>query len=258
MNKCGCSEKCDKKQSLKVFDTTEECCEYVYKRIADTIKAKPNAVIGLATGSTPEPVYAKLVDAYRRGELDFSKVTTVNLDEYVGLPSGHPQSYKEFMRVHLLGKVNIPPEHTHIPTSDASDPAAEAASYEKLVEQLGPVDLWLLGVGVNGHIAFNEPGSPADCPTRVVSLTPSTLEANSRFFKPGEHQPTTAISVGIGTLLRNAKEMVVLATGKNKAHAVHAAVEEAPSQDCPLSLIQGRAEIVADKAAASELHCKHD
>ena len=244
----------DNKGGLKIFPTDEECYEYAYQRIADVIRAKPNAVIGLATGSTPVRIYERLVEAYKRGDLDFSHITTVNLDEYVGLPPGHPQSYKEFMRVNLLGKVNVDPNNTHIPTSDAPDPAAEAANYEKTVERLGPVDIWLLGVGVNGHVAFNEPGSTSDSPTRVVSLTQSTIEANSRFFGPGEHQPTTAISVGIGTLLRNARDMIVVATGSAKAQAVRDAVEKPESTKCPLSLIRSRAEIIADAEAASALH----
>eukprot|EP00766_Chilomastix_caulleryi_P006478 gnl/Chilomastix_caulleri/8735.p1 GENE.gnl/Chilomastix_caulleri/8735~~gnl/Chilomastix_caulleri/8735.p1 ORF type:complete len:249 (-),score=113.06 gnl/Chilomastix_caulleri/8735:13-759(-) len=240
-------------EGVKIFPTDEECYQYAYERIAAIVREKPNAVIGLATGSTPVRIYERLVNAYKRGELDFSNITTVNLDEYVGLPPGHPQSYKEFMRVNLLNHINVDPNNTNIPLSDAPNPAAEAASYERRVEKLGPVDIWLLGVGVNGHVAFNEPGSSADSPTRVVSLTPSTIQVNSRFFGPGEHQPTTAISVGIGTLLRNAREMIVVATGAAKAQAVKTAVEEAPSTKCPLSLIKSRAEIIVDAEAASAL-----
>lgn len=240
-------------QEPNVFPTAEECCQYAYERIAAVIREKPQAVIGLATGSTPIRIYERLVEAYKRKELDFSGITTVNLDEYVGLPSGHPQSYKEFMRTNLLGKVNVDPNKTHIPASDAPDPVAEAAAYEQLVRKLAPVDIWLLGVGVNGHIAFNEPGTPSDSVTHVVNLTPSTLKANSRFFGPGEHQPTSAISVGIGTLLENAREMIVVATGAEKAQAVRMALEETPSPLCPLSLIRHKAQIVLDAEAASAL-----
>jgi glucosamine-6-phosphate deaminase len=176
-------------------------------------------VLGLPTGSTPLPLYGYLVAAFYAGEIDFAKVHTINLDEYVGLPPNHEQSYRYFMMHHLFRFVNIPLQHTHMLNGLARDIEKECARYEQLVETIG-VDLWVLGIGRNEHIAFNEPGSSRDSKTRKVRLTPDTIEANARFFESAHQVPTEALSVGIATVLDHSRQIVLLATGIAKAQAV--------------------------------------
>jgi glucosamine-6-phosphate deaminase len=176
-------------------------------------------VLGLPTGETPLPLYGYLIAAFYEGEIDFSRVHTVNLDEYVGLPPNHPQSYRYFMMHNLFRFVNIPLQQTHMPNGLARDIARECARYERLIESLG-VDLWVLGIGRNEHIAFNEPGSSRESRTRKVKLTLDTIEANARFFDSPDEVPTEALSVGISTVLDHSAEIMLLATGREKAQAV--------------------------------------
>ncbi len=223
----------------------------VASEIASLVRAKPTCVLGLATGGTPVECYRELVRLHREEGLDFSRVTTFNLDEYVRLAGSHPQSFRYFMQQHLFDHINIPPEATHVPSGIADDMTLEAIRYEQQIERVGRIDLQLLGIGHNGHIAFNEPGTPRDSRTRIVSLTDATVKANSRFFESESEVPRTAITMGIGTILE-AKRILLLATGTGKRDAVKLAVEGKVDEDCPASFLQQHDDVtfVIDDAAA--------
>ncbi len=184
-----------------------------------TLARSDRYVLALPTGETPLPLYGYLIAAFYAGEINFSCVHTINLDEYVGLSPNHPQSYRHFMMQSLFSYVNIPLQQTHMPNGLAQDIDRECERYERLIESMG-IDLCVLGIGRNEHIAFNEPGSSRDCKTRKVRLTLDTIEANARFFNSPEQVPTEALSVGISTVLDHSKEIVLLATGRSKAQAV--------------------------------------
>ena len=226
------------------------------KVFADLVRSRPDAVLGLATGSTPEQTYGELVRMHREEDLRFSRVTSFNLDEYWGLDGDHPQSYRAFMNRNLFSKIDIRPWNAHVLNGRAVNPHLECQAFETQILAVGGVDLWLLGIGVNGHIAFNEPGSPVDSRTRLVSLSQSTIDANSdgRFFKDPREVPRCALSVGIGTI-REARKLVLLATGLKKAAAVAAAVEGPFTPECPASLLQDHPDctFIVDKDAAAKL-----
>lgn len=223
---------------------------------AQVIRAKPNAVIGLATGSTPEKTYAELVRLHREEGLSFRQVMSFNLDEYWGLDGDHEQSYRYFMNDRLFKHIDIRPWNTFVLNGKAVSPQLECQAFEQKILSVGGVDLWLLGIGVNGHIAFNEPGSPVDSRTRLVNLSPETIAANSdgRFFKDPAEVPRCALSAGIGTI-REARKIVLLATGPKKAEAVAAAVEGPFTTDCPASLLQDHPDctFIIDIQAAAKL-----
>lgn len=189
------------------------------KIVAEQIKSKPNSVLGLATGSTPEGMYACLAAMHRDEKLDFSNVTSVNLDEYYPISPDNDQSYRYFMNYHLFDKVNIDKSNTYVPDGTAEDPDKFCADYEKLIEKLGGVDLQVLGIGRNAHIGFNEPGDVLYPDTHLTELTPSTIEANSRFFASVDDVPKHALTMGIASILR-AKKVIVLASGAEKHNAV--------------------------------------
>ena len=239
---------------VRVFETSEQMSLAAAEFFAERINSKPNIVLGLATGGTPVKMYAELVRMGREGKLDFSRVVTFNLDEYVGLAPDHDQSYRYFMDSNLFDKVNIRKENTHLPDGMASDLDAMCASYEKAIQQAGGIDLQLLGIGGNGHVGFNEPGSPADSRTRVVDLTPETIRDNSRFFKDESEVPRRAVSMGIATVL-DAREIVLLADGAHKAEAVARSVEGSVSPDVPASFLQEHEKCIffLDRKAASRL-----
>ena len=217
------------------------------------VRRQPDAVLGLATGSTPIALYRELVAAHRRRELSLAGVTTFNLDEYVGLAPSDPRSYHSYVQQHLLGQVDIDPGRVHIPNGLAH-PQTEAARYERAIGAIGGIDLQLLGIGRNGHIGFNEPTSSLASRTRVKTLAPQTLRDNSRHFDPGEWQPRLAITVGIGTIL-DAREILLVATGEAKADAVAAAVEGPVTAMVPASALQlhPRVTVLTDEAAATGL-----
>ncbi|TWU26167.1 Glucosamine-6-phosphate deaminase 1 [Novipirellula galeiformis] len=228
------------------------------RKVADMIvaavNAKPSVVLGLATGGTPVKTYANIVEDFRAGKVDFRNVTSFNLDEYIGLSGTHPQSFRHFMELQLFNHINIDPSKTFVPEGCGDDPAAHAAEFEKRIADAGGIDLQLLGIGHNGHIAFNEPGSSADSRTRVVGLTQSTIEKNARFFDSEDEVPKTAITMGIGTILE-AKQIVLLATGTGKAEAIRLSLQASPSDDVPASWLAKHPQVtfVLDEAAASEL-----
>ena len=205
--------------------------------IAAQITLKGDSVLGLATGSSPEGTYKYLIDWYNQGDLDFSGITSVNLDEYVGLTADHDQSYAYFMRKHLFDHVNIDLANTNIPCGIAEDPAAECSNYDARIKSLGGVDLQLLGIGPNGHIGFNEPGDELVAGTHVTDLKESTIDANQRFFASRDDVPRQAFTMGIRDILQ-AKRIVLVASGKNKADAVKKMVFGPITTAVPASLLQ--------------------
>lgn len=224
----------------------------LYKELLD---AKPQAVLGFATGSTPLDLYAQLIRANKAGELSFRDVTSFNLDEYVGLEATNEQSYRHFMDVNLFNHIDIDPERVHIPSGmDTSGSAL--ADYDKAIVASGGIDMQLLGIGCNGHIGFNEPGTPLESLTHVVKLAQSTREANARFFKSIEDVPTHAATMGIKTVM-HARKLLLIALGESKADAVKAMVEGPVCVDCPASVLQlhPNAVVFCDDAAASKLSC---
>jgi len=222
--------------------------------IAAQVILKPNCVLGLATGSSPEGTYKELIAAYERGELDFSQVHTVNLDEYVGLEPTHDQSYAYFMRDRFFDHINIDLKNTNVPDGMNPDPAAECARYDALIQSLGGIDLQLLGIGPNGHIGFNEPGETFSLGTQEIKLTQSTLEANKRFFASIDDVPTHARTMGIRDIMQ-ARRILLVASGENKAQAVKGLLTGAISPKMPCTILQYHPDcvVVADEAALSAL-----
>ena len=223
--------------------------------ILDLLREKPDATLGLATGGTPLCLYRELISAYQQGACDFSRVTTFNLDEYIGLPEEHPQSYHAFMHGNLFNHINVPPENIHLPDGNASDVKAHCQAYEQAIREAGGIDLQLLGIGGNGHIGFNEPTSSLASRTRRKILTQRTIEDNARFFEDNPAQvPTQCITMGIATILE-ARTVLLLAFGKGKADAVAATVEGPLSAMVPASALQLHpcAKIIVDRDAASKL-----
>ena len=238
---------------LAVRDS-DEMSEKAAKIIADAIRNKPNLVLGLATGSTPEGCYRELIRMHREEGLDFSKVVTFNLDEYIGLTPTHPQSYRYFMDEKLFRHVNIKMENTHVPDGLSDDFQRTCEEFEEAIKASGGIDLQLLGIGGNGHIAFNEPGSPSDSRTRVVELSERTIEDNARFFKSIDEVPRRAISMGIGTVME-ARKIMLLASGEGKAEAVAKSVEGPVTTDVPASILQKHPNciFIVDESTASKL-----
>ncbi len=187
--------------------------------VKDEIEKNPSTILGLATGSTPEGMYKELIRLYKEEGLDFSKITTFNLDEYVGIDEEHPNSYHYFMKNQLFDHVNIDMKNTFVPDGKAENPEEFCKQYDKLIEEKGGIDLQILGIGANGHIAFNEPDEELNVGTSIVNLTESTIEANSRFFDSIDEVPKTAMSMGIGSIMK-AKKIILMANGKNKAEAI--------------------------------------
>lgn len=227
--------------------------------MADVIKAKPNAVVGLATGSSPINMYAELIRMYRDGEISFSKVKSVNLDEYVGLSPDHDQSYAYFMANNLFNHIDIDKANTNLPFGLAEDPKAECKRYDKVIESMGGVDIQLLGIGNNGHIGFNEPDTHFPKTTTLVKLTESTIDANSRFFASRDLVPTEAISMGIGQIM-SAKKILLVAFGKGKADILEKSLFGPVTPEVPASILQffkGDVVICADEAALSVIKEKH-
>ncbi len=218
-------------------DSYEELSARAAQIIAEQVKAKPDGVLGLATGSSPLGTYANLAELYKKGELDFSKITSVNLDEYVGLDGDNDQSYRYFMNTNLFSHINIDIEKTYVPSGCAENLDAEGDAYDKLIESLGGIDLQLLGIGLDGHIGFNEPDSVFTKETHVVDLDPSTIEANSRFFESKDDVPKKAITMGMGAIM-NAKSVLLIANGKNKEEILKKAFYGPIDPQVPASILQ--------------------
>jgi glucosamine-6-phosphate deaminase len=222
--------------------------------VARVLRERPQPVLGFATGSTPLPLYRELIRMYRAGEIDFSRATSFNLDEYVGLPPDHPQSYRQFMQNNLFAHINIDPSRVHIPDGNAADIPAECARYEQLIAACGGIDLQILGIGVDGHIGFNEPTSSLRSRTRIKTLTERTRRDNARFFGSQEAVPHHVITMGIGTIL-DCRSCLMLATGAAKAEAVARMVEGPLTAMCPASALQlhPSVKVLLDEPAAAKL-----
>lgn len=236
------------------FNNEEDFTETGANLIVSLLQSNPKAVLGLATGSSPVGVYARLVEMYRKGIVSFAKASSYNLDEYVGLPEDHPQSYRSFMNGHLFNHVDIDLARTHVPNGNAPDLTAECLAYDQMLEENGPVDLQILGIGSNGHIGFNEPDASLSGGTHVVDLLPGTREANARFFDKPEDVPNQAVTMGIGGILK-AKQILLLVRGEAKAEAVRQAIEGPITTQCPASLLQSHPNVVVllDEGAAKWL-----
>ncbi|HLR52098.1 MAG TPA: glucosamine-6-phosphate deaminase [Candidatus Avamphibacillus sp.] len=231
-------------------DMSEKACEL----IVDKLKKLEQPVLGLATGSTPEGFYDRLIDTYKEGNISFENTTTFNLDEYVGLSKDDSQSYHYYMNERLFKHINIKEENAHVPKGDTENLEEECKRYEQLIQDAGGVDLQLLGLGTNGHIAFNEPGSSFQSRTQVVDLTESTIQANSRFFERKEDVPTKAVSMGIGSILES-DEIVMLVSGESKAEALAQMINGEITEDCPATALQNHnnVTVIADEAALKKV-----
>ena len=230
--------------------TPEASAEVAARIIARQLREKPDSVLGLATGSTPLSLYRILIGM----KLDWSRVTTFNLDEYIGLPREHPQTYHSFMWENLFRHVNIRPENVHIPDGNAPDVPAFCAAYEESIRAAGGIDIQILGIGTDGHIGFNEPTSSLASRTRIKTLTPQTRRDNARFFGSEDEVPFHVITMGIGTIME-ARMNLLLAFGENKAAAIAGAVEGPITAVNPASILQLHpvAKVCLDEPAASQL-----
>lgn len=226
--------------------------------ISAQVILKPNSVLGLATGSTPIGTYEQLVAWYRKGDIDFSEITSVNLDEYEGLSGEHSQSYRYFMNSNLFDHINIPKECTHVPNGLAVDSMEECQRYNALIRELGGIDLQLLGIGGNGHIGFNEPAASFEKETHIVTLTEETRQSNARFFSSMDEVPTHALTMGIQNIM-SAKKILLLANGKGKAQALYDSFFGPITPTVPASILQLHADVtvIADGDALSVI-AAHD
>ncbi|MFH2115844.1 MAG: glucosamine-6-phosphate deaminase [Spirochaetota bacterium] len=236
---------------------SEWAANFVLGRLTTHLRTdlKRNFVLGLPTGSSPVGMYRRLAALHKDGKLGFDRVTTFNMDEYVGLPENHPQSYHSFMREHLFRHVDIDPNNINIPNGNAPDLEAECVRYERAIDAAGGVDLFIGGVGDDGHIAFNEPGSSLNSRTRIKTLTKDTKLANSRFFGGDPSSvPSTALTVGVGTIMA-AREVLIIVSGRNKARALRHAIEEGVNHLWTFSCLQlhPRGVVVCDDDATEEL-----
>ena len=242
-----------------ICKTKEEASRKAAEMITAAVKANPKIVLGLATGSTPVDMYKEMIKAVKAKKVSYRQVRTWNLDEYVGLPGTHDQSYRYFMNKNLFEKIDIKLTNTHVLNGMAKDPEKECAAYEAQIKKAGGIDIQVLGIGSDGHIAFNEPGSSLASRTSVVYLTPSTIKDNARLFFKGKEDevPTRALSMGVGTICE-AKKIILLAFGKNKADAVKGMVEGGMSQFCTASALQAHndAWVFCDEESASKLKLK--
>ena len=239
---------------IYIMDTYEAMSQKAAGIIAETIALNPECVLGLATGSTPVGTYRELVGSCQKGELDFSCVRTVNLDEYVGLASSHPQSYRRFMQDNLFDHINIARESTHLPKGTAVDLGDECAAYDQLIGRLGGIDLQVLGIGHNGHIGFNEPADEFLVNTHVVNLQESTIRANARFFPSAKEVPKQALTMGIRAIMQ-ARRILMIVSGESKAEIVKAAFVGPVTPKVPASILQLHPDVVlvGDRAALHAL-----
>ena len=222
--------------------------------ISAQIIMKPDCVLGLATGSSPVGTYKQLIEWYNKNDLDFSEVTSINLDEYKGLSPEDPQSYRYFMNTHLFDHVNIDKNRTFVPDGLATDPEKACAEYNANIIKQGGIDLQLLGIGRNGHIGFNEPAEVFVKQTHCVSLSEKTIQANQRFFESKKQVPKQAYTMGIGTIM-SARKILIIISGEDKAEAVKKSFGEEISPHVPASILQLHHDVtvIADKAALSKL-----
>lgn len=242
---------------VRVFSTPDRAARELARVVAGELAQNPALVLGLPTGRTPVPFYRELVALYGAGRIDFSRATTFNLDEFVGIAAADPGSYRAFMNRHLFDHINLRPAHAHFLNGAAADTAAECRRYERLIRRAGGIDLQLLGLGANGHVGFNEPGRALQARTHRTRLRPATRRANAPLFGSRlSRVPREALSMGMATIL-GAARVVLLATGAAKAACVQRMVEGAITTRVPASLLQlhPRAEVWLDRAAATRIRC---
>ena len=237
---------------VHIFENAELVGRAAATLFAAQVMRKPSSVLGLATGSSPIGCYQQLIAWHKEGLLDFSQCVSYNLDEYVGIPETHPESYHQFMKDHLFNFINM--KETHVPNGNAADLWEEAKQYDAAIEAAGGIDMQLLGIGRNGHIGFNEPAAQFVYGTQIVNLTESTIQANRRFFDSEDQVPRKAISLGIGGIM-HAKEVVLIAMGEDKAQAIRDTVKGnvTPQVQASILRLHPHATILVDKAAASLL-----
>jgi len=239
--------------NIIIKDNYDEVSTEAFKVMKEVIK-KENCVLGLATGSSPVGLYKEMIKDYEAGNTSYKNIRSWNLDEYVGIPHTHEQSYWTFMHENLFNHIDIKEENVHVPCGEGDDIEQNCKDYEKSMEGV-IIDLQVLGIGSDGHIAFNEPGTPFDSLTHIMDLTEQTRQDNARFFDNDINQvPTHAVTMGLASIMR-ARKIVLIATGANKADAVHGMIKGALTTDCPASILQAHPDVtvVLDKAAAAKL-----
>ncbi len=236
-----------------VCENYEEMSAEGAKIVISQMKEKADSILGLATGSTPVGLYKQLIKAYENGEISFKNVKTFNLDEYYPISKANDQSYDYFMNDNLFSHVDINKDNTDIPNGEASDATAECEDYERRIASSAGIDIQILGIGQNGHIGFNEPDKALCTKTHRTGLTQNTIEANSRFFSSIEEVPTAALTMGIGTIMK-ARKIILLASGANKKEAIAALRSDDITTDCPATMLKlhGDVTIICDKAAYGE------
>ncbi|MCK4258792.1 MAG: glucosamine-6-phosphate deaminase [Halanaerobiales bacterium] len=244
---------------MKIIVTADanEMSKKASELFIEEINRNSEMVLGLATGSTPVGLYNQLIEAYRAGKVDFSKVKTFNLDEYYGLATDHPASYHFFMQQNLFSHINISPENVHIPNGVSEDVERYCKEYEEMIKEAGGIDLQLLGIGENAHIGFNEPGTALGAKTQLIQLAQKTIDSNARFFLNKEDVPKKAISMGIKTIMRSRK-IVLLASGEKKAQAIYNTVVGTVESSVPASVLQLHPDVVLiiDREAVALLEPK--
>lgn len=236
------------------FPTPQAIAQYVVTQWIELIRQKPNAVLGLATGSTMEPVYAHFIESSKNKNLNLSQLTTFNLDEYLGLGPDHPQSYHQYMQQHLFGALHFDTKKICLPNGLCHDVAQHCAQYSRQIQDMGGIDWQLLGIGTNGHIGFNEPGTSFDSQVHVVELSEQTRIDNSRFFTDKSQMPTQAITMGLSEIMA-AKQVLLLATGPNKAQVMADLYHSPITENMPASILKQHpnAKILVDEEAAQLL-----
>ena len=239
---------------IKVCNNYEEMSLAAAQIVAEQLKEKPNSILGLATGSTPIGTYKELIKMYNEGVIDFKDVVSYNLDEYYPISETNDQSYRYFMNENLFKHVNIDMKNTNVPDGMASDPVGFGLNYDKTIEEAGGIDLQILGIGQNGHIGFNEPEETLYVETHLTDLTANTIEANSRFFEKIEDVPTKAITMGLGTIMK-AKKIIILANGKSKSSIIKKLVNGGITTNVPASILKVHTNVIliCDKEAYSEV-----
>ncbi len=238
---------------ITICENYDEVSKEAFK-VMKPILEKDSPVLGLATGSSPVGLYKEMIKDHKENGTSYKNVLTWNLDEYVGLPRNHEQSYWTFMHENLFNYIDIPDENVHVPVGESSDEEQECVNYEESMKG-HTVDIQVLGIGSDGHIAFNEPGTPFDSLTHLMDLTEQTRSDNARFFENDINKvPAKAITMGLASIMR-AKKIIVIATGANKAEAVYGMLKGPKTTDCPASILQDHADVTVllDKAAASKL-----
>lgn len=253
------SERCDDFMKIYAAKDYDSLSRKAANIISAQVIMKPEAVLGLATGSTPIGTYRQLVEWYNKGDIDFSHTISVNLDEYAGLPGTHEQSYRYFMNENFFRHINIRTENTNVPNGMADDYEAECKRYDSIIRSLGGIDLQLLGIGANGHIGFNEPGTAFEMGTHVVTLAENTRQNNARFFASLSEVPTQALTMGIKSIM-SARKILLLATGESKAQALYDSFFGPVTPSVPASILQLHHDciIIADEPALSLIRSREN